>query len=58
MTHCCQVMYAMLVFKKGGCKFLLDFLWECVMKYEIVELQEKVVAGIKITTANQNGKSM
>ena len=58
MTHCCQVMYGMLVFKKEGCNFLLDFLWECVMKYEIVELQEKVVAGIKITTANQNGKAM
>lgn len=28
------------------------------MKYEIVELEEKVVAGIKIKTNNQNGKAM
>lgn len=28
------------------------------MKYEIVELEEKVVAGIKIKTTNQNGKAM
>jgi predicted transcriptional regulator YdeE len=28
------------------------------MKYEIVELQEKVVAGIEIKTTNQNGKSI
>ena len=28
------------------------------MKYEIVELQEKVVAGIEIKTTNQNGKAM
>lgn len=28
------------------------------MKYEIVELQEKIVAGIKIKTTNQNGKAM
>ena len=28
------------------------------MKYEIVELQEKVVAGIKIRTTNQDGKAM
>lgn len=28
------------------------------MKYEIVELQEKVVAGIKIKTTNQNGKAV
>lgn len=28
------------------------------MKYEIVELEEKVVAGIKIKTTNQDGKAM
>lgn len=28
------------------------------MKYEIVELEEKVVAGIKIKTTNQEGKAM
>lgn len=28
------------------------------MKYEIVELKEKVVAGIKIRTTNQNGKAI
>ena len=28
------------------------------MKYEMVELEEKVVAGIKIKTTNQNGKAM
>ncbi len=28
------------------------------MKYEIVELEEKIVAGIKIKTTNQNGKAM
>lgn len=28
------------------------------MKYEIVELKEKIVAGIKIKTTNQNGKSV
>ena len=28
------------------------------MKYEIVELEEKVVTGIKIKTTNQNGKAM
>lgn len=28
------------------------------MKYEIVELEEKVVQGIKIRTTNQEGKSM
>lgn len=28
------------------------------MKYEIVELEEKVVAGIRIKTTNQNGKAM
>lgn len=28
------------------------------MKYEMVELEEKVVAGIKIRTTNQDGKSM
>lgn len=28
------------------------------MKYEIVELEEKVVAGIKIKTTNQNAKAM
>lgn len=28
------------------------------MKYEIVELKEKVVTGIEIKTTNQNGKSM
>lgn len=28
------------------------------MKYKIVELEEKVVAGIKIKTTNQDGKAM
>lgn len=28
------------------------------MKYEITELEEKIVAGIKIKTTNQNGKSI
>ena len=28
------------------------------MKYEIVELEEKVISGIKIKTTNQDGKSM
>ena len=28
------------------------------MKYEIVELEEKIVKGIKIKTTNQNGKSI
>lgn len=28
------------------------------MKYEIVELEEKVVKGIRIKTTNQEGKSM
>lgn len=28
------------------------------MKYEIVELEEKVVAGIKIKTTNEDGKAM
>lgn len=28
------------------------------MKYEIVELEEKVVAGIRIKTTNQDGKAM
>ena len=28
------------------------------MKYEIVELEEKVVQGIRIKTTNQEGKSM
>ncbi len=28
------------------------------MEYEIVELEERVVSGIKIETTNQNGKSM
>ncbi len=28
------------------------------MKYEIVELEEKVVTGIKIKTTNQDGKAM
>lgn len=28
------------------------------MKYEIVELEEKVVGGIRIKTTNQNGKSI
>ena len=28
------------------------------MKYEIIELEEKVVAGIKIRTTNQDGKSI
>lgn len=28
------------------------------MKYEIVELKEKIVAGIKIRTTNQNGKAI
>lgn len=29
-----------------------------MMKYEIVELKEKVVQGIKIKTTNKNGKAM
>ena len=28
------------------------------MKYEIVELEEKVVTGIKIKTTNQDGKAI
>ncbi len=28
------------------------------MKYEIVELKEKIIEGIRIKTTNQNGKSM
>lgn len=28
------------------------------MKYEIVELEEKVVSGIKVKTTNQNGKAI
>ena len=28
------------------------------MKYEIVELEEKVIVGIKIKTTNQDGKAM
>ena len=28
------------------------------MKYEIVELEEKIIAGIKIRTTNQNGKAI
>ena len=28
------------------------------MEYEILELEEKIVAGIKVKTTNQEGKSM